>query len=169
MYGFAKVRTTPIDVWQFQNPRFCRDTPSSKTIERRPSPRKSLKRCSVSTAASLTHLEPLTEDEPLGNSNDIFWSNSSFEIENIEPLGDLINKLVEEVRQQEYLLDSDVQEKVEALLLLPAYQPISKRFLPFIMECLGLSEEPLESSRWSSNRSLSLSTQLPDFIDFSLE
>lgn len=103
----------------------------------------------------------------MGTSTESFWSAASFEIEDVESMGDLISKLVEDVRRGEYLLDSDMHERVECLLHSPAYQQISRRFLPFIMECLGLSEEPTEA-HWSSHPSLKLmELEMPAFIESS--
>lgn len=113
MYGFSKVRTTPNDVWRFRNPRFLRDAPTLKPVERRTLNRDSINRCSVSTASSLLSLEMAVEEEVTAPSLDSFWSSSSFDLEDVEPTGDLINRLVEEVRKSDYLLESDVQERVE--------------------------------------------------------
>jgi hypothetical protein len=63
--------------------------------------------------ASLTHLEPLASEEMLSMSG---LELTTSEIEDVEPTSELIDKLVDQVRQGEYLLACDVRDKVESLL-----------------------------------------------------
>lgn len=139
MYNFHKVKTAAGSSCSFGNESFTRGSSKNMDIERKVYRGSNAKRCSISTVASLTNLEPMVSEEMLSLSA-LELSNTS-EIEDVEPTSELIARLVEEVRLGEYLLASDVRDKVESLLTGEIYNGISRRLLPFIMECLGVEDD----------------------------
>lgn len=83
------------------------------------------------------------------------------EFENAQPITTLISELTEEVRSKDYILDCDIQAAVEQLIKTERFHSIDLKFLPFILESLGL-EPQKRLSRQMSIRTEELLAMDPD-------